>query len=111
MCGFAGQCCDGGEFEKTLVVQVPGTPAEKVYALQELPLGLAMALALQSLPADLPGTKVIQAGYVLTSIKKSPSALNKAQDWYREAVLEDPKLLDLSDIAADNYDSLLAPAS
>jgi len=97
--------------EKTLVVQVPGTPAEKVYALQELPLGLAMALALQSLPADLPGTKVIQAGYVLTSIKKSPSALTKAQDWYREAVLEDPKLLDLSDIAADNYDSLLAPAS
>ena len=83
-------------------------PTEKVYPLNELPLGLAMALALQSLPADLPGTKVIQAGYVLTATKKNASALTKAQEWYREAALEDPKLLDLSAIGADDYDSLLS---
>jgi len=90
--------------DKTLIVKVPGIQAAKVYQIDDLPQGLAMALGLRSLPVDEPLTKALQASYIVATNSGNAPDVEKARGWYSEAAFADPKMAGLSEVLADNYD-------
>ncbi len=89
---------------ETLGVEVAGL--KKSYPLNNLPLGLAVALLQTRLPADDPATKAIQAGFVVVSKNSNDRSLAKARTWYEESAAGDPDLADMVNVIDDDYDLL-----
>jgi hypothetical protein len=74
------------------------------YTLKDLPVGLAAALAAQTLPPDDPNTLMLKGAYVLASPKASADDLKKAREFLETASASIDAAKDLLLIIDDKYD-------
>ena len=86
----------------TLVIRLLGM--NRRYALQELPPGLAMAIAKHELPADSPQTKVIGGAYLATLPTADTEDLAQVRAWWQEAAAADRSVQSLIPVLDDSYE-------
>jgi hypothetical protein len=73
------------------------------YALTDLPVGLAAALAAQTLAADDPNTLTLKGAFVLASPKATDEEKKKAQEFLEEAAKSVDAAQDLLLLLKDQY--------
>ena len=86
----------------TLVIRLLGM--NRRYSLQELPPGLAIAIARHELPADSPHTKVLEGAYLATLPTTDAEDLAQVRAWWQEAASADPTVQSLMAVLDDSYE-------
>ncbi|MDP7018627.1 MAG: hypothetical protein QGG36_22705 [Pirellulaceae bacterium] len=87
-----------------IVLRVAGT--NRRYLFNDMPPGLAVAIADRSLDQGAPSSKVLKGAYVLVHKRRKDSDLVKARNWWKDAAADGAKLGDLIKVFDDNYDKL-----
>ncbi len=87
-----------------IVLRVAGT--NRRYLLNDMPLGLAVAIANRSLDQTAPSSKVLKGAYVLVHKRRKDTDLVIARNWWKDAAADGAKLGDLIKIFDDDYDKL-----
>jgi hypothetical protein len=79
----------------------------RTYDLNDLPAGLAMALADFTLPDDKPTSRVIKGAYLLVHKRSDTELREKARLWWHEAHSRGLDLSQLLPFLNDDYDALI----
>ncbi len=91
--------------EDKIILRIAGM--NRTYRFEDLPIGLAVALADMWLDQKQPGTLIIKASYVLAHKSATDEMRQKARQWLDEAKGNLPELvLQLLPVLDDRYDNL-----
>ncbi|MFP6673644.1 MAG: hypothetical protein VB878_01070, partial [Pirellulaceae bacterium] len=88
----------------SIIIHVTGFNRE--YALNELPLGLGIALANQSLDPDALSTQVVRGAFQAVHPKASEQHIQEVRDWWRAATDGGENIGDLILVLDDDYKRL-----
>lgn len=89
----------------TLIIKVAGVTRR--YPVNELPLGLAVALADMWLDQGQPSSQLVKGAFVVAHKKASADNIAKARGWWEEAAARGLTLVnDLMPVIEDRYDNL-----
>jgi len=85
-----------------LTVRVGGT--SRSFAINELPPGLAIAVADSWLDQEDPVTPLLKAAYIASLKDAKEDELAKAREWFQEAARRGVDIRDLAEVIDDTYD-------
>jgi len=91
-----------------VILRVAGM--NKTYQLNDMPPGLAVALADRKLSASDPTSRIIKGAYLLVHKRADSETHDKAKTWWQEAEAAGADLSRLKPFLTDNYDELLKDA-
>lgn len=89
-------------FSDRIIVRIAGQ--NRNYPFNELPAGLAVALADFSLDSSDPASRVVKGAYLVLNKKSDTDAIAKARTWWEEAQLSGTDLTDLMPALTEKYE-------